>query len=72
MLAWAIVILAVTVLLFTKAEPFYAGLILTGALTYILTYVLQLLRVIRTPFHDEGKTMDDVSLYLLDYIKTKE
>lgn len=65
-LAWSIVTIAIGLLLFTQVEPFFAGLILTGGITFILTYVLQLLRVIRTPFHDEGKTQDDVSLFLLD------
>lgn len=68
-LAWSIVVMAVGLLLFTEVEPFFAGLVLTGGITFILVYVLQLLRVIRTPFHDEGKTQDDVSLFLLDKLK---
>lgn len=71
-LAWSIVVLAIGLLLFTEVEPFFAGLILTGGITYILVYVLQLLRVIRTPFHDEGKTQDDVSLFLLDKLKNEK
>lgn len=70
-LAWSIVLLAITLLLTTEVEPFFGGMILTGGITFILVYVLQLLQVIRTPFHDEGKTQDDVSLFLLDRIKTK-
>lgn len=68
-LAWSIVIMTVGLLLLTEVEPFFAGLVLTGGITFILAYVLQLLRVIRTPFHDEGKTQDDVSLFLLDKLK---
>ena len=71
-LAWSIVLLAITLLLATEVEPFFAGIVLTGGITFILVYVLQLLRIISTPFHDEGKTQDDVSLFLLDRIKTKK
>lgn len=65
-LAWSIVVLAITLLVLTEIEPFVGGMIVTGAITFILMYVLQLIDVIRTPFHDEGKTKDDVSLFLLD------
>ena len=65
-LAWSIVVLAVLLLLFTAIEPFVAGMLLTGAIIFILVYVLQVIQVIKTPFHDEGKTKDDVSLFLLE------
>lgn len=65
-LAWSIVVLAITLLVLTEIEPFVGGMIVTGAITFILMYVLQLIDVIRTPFHHEGKTKDDVSLFLLD------
>ncbi|HMH70358.1 MAG TPA: hypothetical protein VK502_03075 [Candidatus Saccharimonadales bacterium] len=65
-LAWSIVILTIALLLFTEVEPFFGGVVLTGVVSFILVYVLLLIRVIRTPFHDEGKTRDDVSLFLID------
>lgn len=65
-LAWSIVTLAVALLLFTEIEPFVGGMLITGAIFFILIYVLQLIRVIKTPFHNEGKTKDDVSLFLLE------
>lgn len=65
-LAWSIVTLAVALLLFTEVEPFVGGMILTAVITFIMLYVLLLIRVIGTPFHDEGKTKDDVSLFLLE------
>lgn len=71
-LAWSIMSLAIGLLLITEVEPFLAGMVLTGGITFILVYVLQLLRVIRTPFHDEGKTQDDVSLFLLDRFKKED
>lgn len=65
-LAWSIVILAATLLLLTDMDPFVSSTIITGAIMFILTYVLQLIRVIRTPFHAEGKTRDDISLFLIE------
>ncbi|HSW92071.1 MAG TPA: hypothetical protein VLG09_05485 [Candidatus Saccharimonadales bacterium] len=65
-LAWSIVILTIVLLLFTEIEPFVGGVILSGVISFILVYVLQLINVIKTPFHDEGKTRDDVSLFLID------
>lgn len=65
-LAWSIVWLAAGLLLMTDMEPFVAGTVITGAIMFILFYVLQLIRVIRTPFHDEGKTRDDISLFLIE------
>lgn len=65
-LAWSIVVLAATLLLLTDMDPFVTSTVITGAIMFILIYVLQLIRVIRTPFHAEGKTRDDVSLFLLE------
>ena len=74
-LAWSIVLLAASLLLLTEMEPFVAGIVISGAIMFILVYVLQLIRVIRTPFHDEGKTKDDVSLFLIErtveYLKSR-
>jgi len=65
-LAWSIVVLAAILLLMTNMDPFVAGVVISGAIMFILTYVLQLISVIRTPFHAEGKTRDDVSLFLIE------
>lgn len=65
-LAWSIVILAVALLLLTEIEPFIGGLLITGVISFILIYVLLLIQVIKTPFHSEGRTKDDVSLFLLE------
>ena len=74
-LAWSIVLLTIALLVFTEIEPFFGGMILTGVITFILMYVLQLIHVIRTPFHGEGSTRDDVSLFLIertiDHLKIK-
>jgi hypothetical protein len=65
-LTWSIVVLAIVLLLLTEIEPFVGGMIVTAAISFILAYVLQLINVISTPFHDEGRTKDDVSLFLME------
>ena len=60
-----IVILSVGTLLLTNIDPFYGGLLITGTITFIMTYMLLLIQVISVPFHDSGRTRDDVSLFLL-------
>ena len=65
-LAYAITTIAIVALVFTEIKPFIGGLALTGALTFIILYVLQLINVIKTPFHGEGRTKDDVSLFLIE------
>lgn len=61
----SLVALVIIVLLLTNIDPFYGGLTLTGMLTFILIYMMILIQTISLPFHDEGKTRDDVSLFLL-------
>jgi hypothetical protein len=74
-LAQVIVALTISLLLLTEIEPFYGGMALAALISFILVYILRLLRVISTPFHSEGKTLDDVSLFLVDqardHIKTE-
>lgn len=65
-LAYAITTIAIVALVFTAIDPFVGGLALTGALTFIVLYVLQLINIIKTPFHGEGRTKDDVSLFLIE------
>lgn len=65
-LARSIVVCVVVLLLLTNIDPFYAGLIITGIITFILAYMLILIAVISTPFHEAGKTQDDVSLFLVN------
>lgn len=65
-LAYSIVILAISLLIFTEIEPFIGGMLITAGISFILIYILQLIQIIKTPFHVEGKTQDDVSLFLID------
>ncbi|TAH31793.1 hypothetical protein EYC58_03900 [Candidatus Saccharibacteria bacterium] len=61
----ALVILVVGLLLLTDIDPFYGGLLISGIITFIMTYMLLLIQVISVPFHPKGATKDDVSLFLL-------
>ncbi|HMS92910.1 MAG TPA: hypothetical protein PKD28_00845 [Candidatus Saccharibacteria bacterium] len=60
-----IVILVISLLMCTNIDPFYGGVFIVGAITFIMTYMLILIHHISTPFHPSGDTKDDVSLFLL-------
>ncbi len=64
-LARAMITLAIALLMLTNIDPFYGGLVITGAIAFILIYMILLIRKISVPFHEEGATTDDVSLFLL-------
>ncbi|MNI65484.1 hypothetical protein D3C73_1209960 [compost metagenome] len=57
--------LIIVVLLLTNIDPFYGGLVLTGAISFILLYMIILIQTVSIPFHAKGLTQDDVSLFLL-------
>lgn len=65
-LARSIVVTVIALLVLTNVDPFYGGLIISGIISFILIYMLVLIQVISTPFHEAGKTRDDVSLFLID------
>lgn len=67
-LAKSIVALLILMLLFTNVDPFYGSLAIVGLISFILVYMLILIKTIGTPFHAEGKTRDDVSLFLVSDI----
>lgn len=60
-----IVFLVIGLLMFTNIDPFYGGLFIITAITFILVYMLILIHHVSVPFQDQGKTRDDVSLFLL-------
>lgn len=65
-----LVVLIVGLLLATNIDPFYGGLFIVGAITFIMTYMLILIHHVSTPFQDSGKSRDDVSLFLLRETKS--
>lgn len=66
----AIAIMALGLLLFTNIDPFYGGLFIVGAITFILMYMLILIHHIATPFRGRGQSRDDVSIFLLREAKS--
>lgn len=65
----AIVILIIGLLLLTNIDPFYGGLCIIGAITFILVYMLILIHHISVPFRPKGNSKDDISLFLLREVK---
>jgi hypothetical protein len=66
LLARSIVCIAIALLVFTEIEPFYGGMALVAIISYIMVFVLLLIQLISVPFQPEGKTKDDVSLFLIN------
>lgn len=65
-LAKSIIPIVIAFILFTEIEPLTGGIIITAVISFILVYMLRLIQVISTPFQAQGKTQDDVSLFLID------
>lgn len=64
-LARAMIIIVIGLLLLTNIDPFYGGLVIMGAISFILVYMILLIKKISVPFQDKGETTDDVSLFLI-------
>lgn len=60
-----IAIMVIGLLLLTNIDPFWGGIFIVGAITFIIAYMIILIHHIATPFHDSGESKDDVSLFLL-------
>jgi len=50
----------------TNVDPFYGSLAIIGIISFVLVFMMLLIDVISMPFQAEGKTQDDVSMFLLD------
>ncbi len=71
-LAESIVLLIVTLMVFSKLEPWLDGLILTAFVSYLFIFLLKLIRLVETPFKDEpDRTQDDISMFLLRELETR-
>ena len=72
----SIVFFVIGLLIFTNVDPFYGSLAIIGIISFVLIYMMVLIGIIRTPFHESGKTRDDVSLFLIDstaaFLKSKK
>ena len=65
-----IVVLVIGLLLCTNIDPFYGGLFIIGAITFIMIYMLILIHHVSIPFQGKGETRDDVSLFLLREVRS--
>lgn len=49
-----------------KIDPIYESVVILAFISYFFIYLLPLLRIIDHPFRVDERTMDDVSLFLLN------
>ena len=75
-LSQSIVVSVIVLLILTNVDPFYGSLAIIGIISFVLIYMMILIKVISTPFHIAGKTRDDVSMFLIDsaarFLKSKK
>lgn len=75
-LSKSIVFFVIGLLILTNVDPFYGSLAIIGIISFVLIYMMILIRVISVPFHAAGKTRDDVSMFLVDsaaaFLKSKK
>lgn len=61
-----VVALIITTLEFTQLSSLAQEVVVVVLISYFFLYLVRLLRLLDTPFREDGKTMDDVSLFLLN------
>jgi hypothetical protein len=66
LLIQTIVILIIAALEFTQIDPTHQSVVILAFISYFFVYLLRLLRIIDRPFRVDERTMDDVSLFLLN------
>ena len=59
-------VIVIGILLFTNLEPFVASAAALALVAFIFIYLIRLIGIANTPFHTEGATQDDVSLFLVE------
>jgi predicted membrane chloride channel (bestrophin family) len=66
-LARTVTFLLITGLIFLKVEPFYESLFFIGLITYLLIFLIRLIKDLDNPFgYEEKYSIEDVSLKPLD------
>lgn len=58
--------IVIGILLFTNLEPFNASAVALALVAFIFIYLIRLIGIANTPFHPDGVTQDDVSLFLVE------
>jgi hypothetical protein len=66
LLIQTLVFLGIGTLVFTRLGSLPESLVALGFISYLLIYLVKLLKVIDRPFRVDERTPDDVSLFLLD------
>jgi hypothetical protein len=61
-----IVYTVIGMLMFTQMTTILDGLVVTGFIAFLYLYIFRLIQIMDIPFHKEGSTQDDVSLFLLE------
>lgn len=64
-LARSIVSLVIGLLILTNVDPFYGSLAIIAIISFVMIYIMLLIDTISYPFHEKGKTKDDVSMFLI-------
>jgi len=64
-LVWTIVVLAISLLIFTETESTAESYVLLAAIFFFLIYLTRLLRILDTPFQPRESSQDDVDLKLM-------
>lgn len=66
LLSQSIVAFVIGLLILTNVDPFWGSIAIIGIISYVLIYMMLLIKVISTPFHTAGQTRDDVSMFLIE------
>jgi hypothetical protein len=61
----SVVFLIILLLIVTKIDPLYDGVIVVAFVAFLFVYLIRLIQTIDTPFRPSEHTLDDVSLFLL-------
>lgn len=64
----SIVFLLLGLVLFTQIDTRVTDLVIVGFIAFIFLYILQLLRLLDTPFREASAGVDDISLFQIDAI----
>ncbi len=67
----SIVAILIVMMLLTKIGNLVDEITVTAFLSFIYIYLVKLIKVMDRPFHPEGSTQDDVSLFLLEDLQQR-
>jgi hypothetical protein len=65
----AIVVAVIVIIVITEMDSRPAGYLLSGFVSFLVVYLLMLIHSISVPFGEKGRSMDDVSLFLIREVR---